>query len=83
MPIRIKLKDQETPILVRVDADEWTKAYERARDSNGMIQIHEDGRTLAIKAREIVLWESVSEPVSRSEPEAEPEPEPEHEAQLA
>lgn len=72
MPIRIKLKDQEQPLVIRVNADEWTKAYERARSTNGMIQVHEDGRTLAINAREIVLWESVSEPDSDPGPVAEP-----------
>lgn len=74
MPIRIKLKDQEQPILIRVDADEWTKAYERARSTNGMVQIREDGRILAISAQQIVFWETVSDP--ESPPEAEPQPEP-------
>jgi hypothetical protein len=72
MPIRIKLKDQIEPLIVRVDADEWAKAYERARGMNGMIEIHEDGRTLAIKAGEIVLWELV--PDSEPEPQAAEQP---------
>jgi len=80
MPIRIKLKDQEQPLVIRVNADEWTKAYERARSTNGMIQVHEDGRTLAINAREIVLWESVSEP--DSEPDSDPGPVAEPAGQL-
>jgi hypothetical protein len=69
MPIRIKLKDQETLITVRVDADQWAKAYEHARETGGMIEIHEDGRTLAINAGEIVLWESVPEDGNGSAPE--------------
>jgi ribosomal protein L25 (general stress protein Ctc) len=71
MPIRIKLKDQEKPIMVRVNRDVWTKAFEQAREKNGMIEINEDGRTLAIKAREIVLWELVDEP---DHPGVSPEP---------
>jgi hypothetical protein len=85
MPIRIKLKDQDKPIQIRVDADEWSKAYERARGTNGMIEIHEDGRTLAINAGEIVLWELVpdSDPEAESDPDPATEPDPEAEAQFA
>jgi hypothetical protein len=76
MPIRIKLKDQDQPIMIRVDADEWAKAYERARSTNGMIQVHEDGRTLAINAGQIVLWESISDPDLDRKQDSEPDPEP-------
>jgi len=81
VPIRIKLKDRDAPIMVRVARDAWAKAFEQAREKNGMIEIHEDGRTLAIKAREIVLWESVDEdsaPEVAPDPEPEPAPEPEY-----
>jgi len=61
MPIRIKLKEEEQPLTIRVNAEEWAKAYRRALDNNGMIEVQEDGRTLAINPRLIVFWEEIPE----------------------
>ena len=70
MPIRIKLKDEDQPLTIRVDAGEWAKAFEHAREGNGIIEVHEGGRTLAINARQIVFWETVREPGPAAEREA-------------
>jgi hypothetical protein len=61
MPIRIKLKEEDQPLLIRVDADEWGKAYKRALDNHTMVEVHEDGRTLAINPRQILFWEEIRE----------------------
>ncbi len=60
MPIRIKLTEDQT-LLIRANGDEWAKAYKNALDNNSMIQVHEDGRTLAINPRQILFWEEVPE----------------------
>lgn len=65
MPIRIKLTEDQV-LFVRVDVDQWAKAYKRALDNNSMIEVHEGARTLAINPRQILFWEEISEqnPVS-------------------
>ncbi len=60
MPIRIKLTEDQT-LLIRANGDEWAKAYKNALDNNSMIQVHEDGRTLAINPRQILFWEEIPE----------------------
>jgi len=60
MPIRIKLTEDQI-LVIRADADEWAKAYKRALDNNSMIEVHEDGRTLAINPRQILFWEEIPE----------------------
>jgi hypothetical protein len=62
MPIRIKLREESQPLVIRVDADEWAKAYRQALDNNGMIEVQEDGRTLAINPHQILFWEEITEP---------------------
>jgi len=65
MPIRIKLAEDQV-LVIRVDADEWAKAYKNALDNNSVIEVHEGDRTLAINPRQILFWEEIpdQEPVA-------------------
>jgi hypothetical protein len=58
MPIRIKLTDDQV-LLIRADSDEWARAYKNALENNGMIEVHEGERTLAINPRQILFWEEI------------------------
>jgi hypothetical protein len=58
MPIRIKLIEDQV-LSIRANADEWARAYKNALDNNSMIEVHEDGRTLAINPRQILFWEEI------------------------
>jgi hypothetical protein len=58
MPIRIKLTEDQT-LVIRVDTEDWSRAYKSALDNNSMIEIREDGRTLAINPRQILFWEEI------------------------
>jgi hypothetical protein len=58
MAIRIKLTEDQV-LLVRADSDEWARAYKNALDNNGMIEVHEGRRTLAINPRQILFWEEI------------------------
>ncbi len=60
MPIRIKLSEDQV-LLIRVDAEEWARAYKNALDNNSMIEVHEGGRTLAVNPRQILFWEEMPE----------------------
>lgn len=60
MPIRIKLTEDQV-LVIKANGDEWAKAYKHALENNGMIQVHEDGRTLAINPRQILFWEELPE----------------------
>jgi hypothetical protein len=60
MPIRIKLTEDQT-LVIRANGDEWARAYKNALENNGMIEVHEDGRTLAINPRQILFWEEIQE----------------------
>lgn len=66
MPIRIKLTEDQT-LVIRADADAWAKAYKSALDNNSMIEVHEDGRTLAINPRQILFWEEIPDQGSVAE----------------
>jgi hypothetical protein len=59
MSIRIKLAEEDQILVIRADADEWAKAYKNAVDNNGVIEVHQEGRTLAINPRQIVFWEQI------------------------
>ena len=62
MSIKIKLTEGNV-LVVRVDAEEWARAFRRALESNSVIEVHDsDGRTLAINPHQILFWEEVPEP---------------------
>jgi hypothetical protein len=45
-------------LVVRASAEAWGRAYRRALEDNGMIEVHgSDGRTLAINPHQVVFWE--------------------------
>ena len=72
MPIRIKLTEGQV-LVVRADSVEWARAYKHALENNSMIEVHEDGRTLAINPRQILFWEEFSEPgLAREARQAQP-----------
>jgi hypothetical protein len=72
MSIRIKLAEDQV-LVVRVDADAWSKAYQRALDNNSMIEVHQEDRTLAINPRQILFWEEIREPdQAPSAPQSQP-----------
>lgn len=75
MPIRIKLTEDQV-LVIRADADEWARAYKSALDHNSMIEVHEDGRTLAINPRQILFWEEIPEQEQDPAPEASRQPQP-------
>lgn len=60
MPIRIKLTEGQM-LVIRANGEEWSRAYKNALENNSMIEVHEDGRTLAINPRQILFWEEVPE----------------------
>lgn len=57
MSIRIKLASDQV-LVIRADAEAWSRAYRHALDSNSVIEVHgSDGRTLAINPHQILFWE--------------------------
>lgn len=59
MSIKVKLKEDQV-LVIRVDADEWTRAFSAALKSNSPIEVHSsDGRTLAINPHQILFWEEI------------------------
>jgi len=57
MSIRIKLAEDQV-LVIRADADAWTRAYRHALEANSVIEVHrQDGRTLAINPHQILFWE--------------------------
>jgi hypothetical protein len=70
MSIRIKLSEDQV-LVVRVDAGEWSKAYQKALDHNGMIEVHDGDRTLAINPRRVLFWEEIRDP-DRAQTEGQP-----------
>lgn len=59
MSIRIKLIEDEV-LVIDADAEEWSRAYSKALDVGGMVEIHSDqGRKLAINPQQILYWEEV------------------------
>jgi hypothetical protein len=60
MPIRIKLTEDQI-LVIRANGEEWARAYKNALENNSMIEVHEDGRTLAINPRQILFWEEILE----------------------
>lgn len=66
MPIKIKLTEDQV-LMVRVDADEWARAFRDALESNSAIEVHgSDGRTLAVNPHHILFWEEVPEGAERN-----------------
>ncbi|CAN5253212.1 hypothetical protein BH20ACT16_BH20ACT16_05300 [soil metagenome] len=64
MSIKIKLTEDQV-LVVRVDADQWSRAFTNALDSNSVIEIHgSDGRTLAINPHQILFWEEIPDEAS-------------------
>lgn len=48
-------------LVIRANGEEWSRAYRNALENNSMIEVHEDGRTLAINPRQILFWEEIPE----------------------
>jgi hypothetical protein len=71
MSIKIKLNEDQV-LVVRADPEQWAKAYQRALDSNSVIEVHDaEGRTLAINPHQIQFWEEVPDgPEPDQAPEA-------------
>lgn len=55
--IKIKLVEDEV-LVVRVDADEWTRAFHNALRNDHPIKVRgPEGRTLAINPHKVLFWE--------------------------
>lgn len=74
MSIKIRLTEQQV-LTIRVDANEWARAFKDALASNSVIEVHDsDGRTLAINPHQILFWEEVPEPEQDQAPAREAQP---------
>jgi hypothetical protein len=70
MSIKIKLEKDQV-LVIRVNADEWTKAYTNALKQDGVIEVHDaNGRTLAINPHQILFWEEVPDEVEQAQAQA-------------
>ena len=75
MSIKIKLVEDQV-LVIRANADEWTKAYTKALESNSVIEVHDgNGRTLAINPHQILFWEEAPDEDEHAQAqEAHPQP---------
>jgi hypothetical protein len=65
MPIKVRLVE-ERQLEINVDPSEWRKAFERALESNLMIEIRNaDGEVLGINPQQVLYWVEVPETESQ------------------
>lgn len=65
MPIRVQLIE-ERELEINVDPEDWQKAFNRAVESNQMIQIRNaDGEILGINPHQILFWVAIPDSASQ------------------